>query len=134
MHPYLRTGLMTAAVALAAALAVVGFYAVDDDETTLPAEVERVVPVTGALIRPQDDVGVDLVDTHTGRLTINGEPVPFDQVTRVDALSQIFFRPGEGKIIRRFEPGTHRATVTYWPRQESEESAGSSFTWTFRVG
>lgn len=134
MHRYVRTGLMAAIIALAAALAVIGFYAVDDDEATLPAEVERIVPNAGALIRPQDDVGVDLVDTHTGRLTIDGEPVPFDQITEVDALSQIFFRPGEGKIIRRFEPGTHRATVTYWPRQETEAGAGASFTWTFRVG
>lgn len=134
MHPYARTGLMTAAVALAAALAVIGFYAVDDEETSLPSEVQRVVPSAGALIRPQDDVGVDLADTHTGRLSIDGDTVPFDQVTRVEPLSQIFFRPGEGKVIRRFAAGTHRATVTYWPKHESEESAGASFTWTFRVG
>lgn len=134
MHPYLRSGLMAAVIALAVALAVIGFYSVDDDDTTLPSEVESVVPVAGALVSPQDEVGVDLVDTHTGRLAIDGETVPFDQVTRVDPLGQIYFRPGDGKIVQRFAAGTHRATVTYWPKQETEESAGASFTWTFRVG
>ena len=39
----------------------------------LPAEIESLVPVPGAVIRPQEDVGADLKDTYTGVLYIDGK-------------------------------------------------------------
>ncbi len=134
VNPYLRSGLVAVAIAVALGLFVVGFYASDtDDEVTLPAEVERIVPSHGALIRPQGDVGADLADTYTGVLLIDGVELPLDQLTVVDELGQVFFNPGPDRDIVRFSPGTHSATVVYWPRDEGRDAA-ESFTWQFRVG
>lgn len=125
---------MAAGVALGIGLLVAGFYASSNsEEVTLPPEVERIVPSAGSIIRPQGAVLVDLVDTYTGVLAIDGEEIPLDQLTVVEPLGQISFSPDEAKEITRFEPGTHSATVTFWEKAETRASA-QSFTWQFRVG
>ena len=40
----------------------------DNPGPPLPAEIESLVPVPGAVIRPQEDVGADLKDTYIGAL------------------------------------------------------------------
>jgi hypothetical protein len=105
-----------------------------DNGPPLPAEIEHITPVRGAVIRPQEDVGVDLKDTYTGVILIDDHEIPDDQVTIRPGLGQVIFRPGDGKDITRLTPGPHRATVEYWPQDRTREEAGKSFTWTFTAG
>jgi hypothetical protein len=106
----------------------------------LPAEIESLVPVPGAVIRPQEDVGADLKDTYTGVLYIDGHRLPEDQTKIVPALGQVSFRPGPEKDIRVLSPGHHSATIIYWPQDKEGEDAArnagvlKSYTWQFTAG
>lgn len=134
MNPYLRSGFMAAGVALAAMLLVLGFRISDTGSgITLPPEVERIIPADGSLVSPQAQVGVDLLDDHTGVLAIDGREIPEDQLVRVDSLGQLFFSPGEDRDIEAFEPGRHSITVSYWPKTQTRDAA-EDFTWQFQVG
>jgi hypothetical protein len=106
----------------------------------LPAEIESLVPVPGAVIRPQEDVGADLKDTYTGVLFIDDHRLPEDQIKIVAALGQVSFRPGPEKDIHALSPGHHRATILYWPQDKEGEDAAreagalKSYTWQFTAG
>jgi hypothetical protein len=105
-----------------------------DSGPPLPSEIESITPARGALIRPQEDVGVDLKDTYTGVILIDDHEIPEDQVTIRLGLGQVIFRPGEGKDIKVLRPGPHHATVEYWPQDKTRAEAGKSFTWQFTAG
>jgi hypothetical protein len=106
----------------------------------LPGEIESLVPVPGAVIRPQEDVGADLKDTFTGVLIIDGHRLPEDQIKVVPGLGQVSFRPGPEKDIRALTPGPHSATIVYWPQDKAGEDAArdagalKSYTWQFTAG
>lgn len=133
MHPYIRSGLMAVGVAGALGLLALGFTVSESGEKELPTAVQSITPSEGALISPQGSVGADLADDHTGVLVIDGTEVPLDQLTIVEPLGQVYFRPGEGLSLSAFEAGTHRVSVVYWPKAQSREES-SAFTWQFRVG
>lgn len=105
----------------------------DNPGSPPPVEIESLVPVPGAVIRPQEDVGADLKDTYTGVLSIDDHRLPEDQLKIIPALGQVTFRPGPEKDIRALAPGFHSATILFWP-QEKDESVGRSYTWTFTAG
>ena len=106
----------------------------------LPNEIEALTPQRGAVIRPQEDVGADLKDTYTGALFIDDKRIPQDQASIVPALGQVSFRPGPGKEITALAPGSHHATIFYWPQEKGDEDAAraagavKSFTWQFTAG
>jgi hypothetical protein len=106
----------------------------------LPAEIESLAPVPGAVIRPQENVGVDLKDTYTGALFIDEKRIPQDQTTIVPGLGQVSFRPGPNKEFTVLAPGNHHATILYWPQEKGDEDgarhAGAlkSYTWQFTAG
>lgn len=108
------------------------------DTAEIPAEIQQLIPQPGSVMRPQEDVGVDLRDDLIGVLRIDGGPeIPEDQYLRVVDLGRFVFRPGPERDIRELAPGAHRATVTYWLRTEERDAAGSeifSYTWEFTVG
>lgn len=134
MHPFVRSGLMAVGVVVAVGMIALGFAAGGhNNEVKLPSQVERIIPTKDALIRPQDEIGVDLANDYTGVLELDRAEIPEAQLNRVDPLGQLFFRPGPGKELGRFSPGVHTVTVIYWPKAETRASA-QSFTWTFRVG
>lgn len=101
----------------------------------LPTEIEAVHPVPNATIRPQQEIGADLLDQYTGVLFIDDVEVPLDQLTIEPALGKVTFRPAEGKDIIRLTPGPHAATIEYW-HQEKERGpdTSKSFTWQFVAG
>ena len=76
---------------------------------------------------------LDLKDSFTGVLFIDGNRLPEDQTKIVPALGQVSFRPGPEKDIRALAPGHHSATILYWP-QDKDESLAKSYTWQFTAG
>jgi len=119
-----------------------GAYALSHSDTNTrnervgyPTAVEELTPRPGELIRQQDTITADLRDGLTGVLLIDGAEVPLDQLEIVKPLSQISFRPGPGKDLAKFEPGTHTATVLYWiGSQQNRPAKVGSYSWPFRVG
>jgi hypothetical protein len=112
----------------------------DNLGSPLPQEIEYLVPVPGAVIRPQEDVGADLKDTHIGALFIDDIRIP-DTDARIErSLGQILFRPGEDKEITALRPGHHYATILFWPQEKGDEDAAraagaiKSYTWQFTAG
>ena len=132
MHPYVRSGLMTLAVVSGLALLAGGFIVAEKDDFDLPDVVESIKPSNGEIIGSGDTVGADLDDAYTGVLAIDGAEIPEDQLTRVESLGQVYFRPHEAADVESYEPGVHRVTVTFWPRADSRDSS-KTFTWEFRV-
>lgn len=122
---------------LAANLAVYAIVVSDTNPVgtgDAPRTVERLIPERGSLIRPQEDVGADLADDYTGVLLVDGTEVPEDQLQRVVELGQVSFRPGPGKDFERWSPGTHTATVVYWPQIRQRTSSSPTYSWDFKVG
>ena len=107
----------------------------------LPSSIQQLIPEPGTVIRPQEDVGADLRDDLFGVLRIDGNTVareiPEDQLDRVVDLGRFVFRPGPGKQLDVLDPGTHTATILYWPRVAERDAPGThilSYTWQFKVG
>ena len=106
----------------------------------LPEAIEYLVPVPGAVIRPQEDVGADLKETYTGALFIDDIRIPQDDTTFTPGLGQVAFRPGPDKEIKALRPGHHSATIYYWPQDKGDEDAAraanvvKSYTWQFTAG
>jgi len=125
-----------------------GIWAVSTSQTetgvgrnisTLPSAVQSVTPGPGELARTQDTITVDLRDDLTGVLII--EPVgrtsfevPEDQTERVVPLGQLSFRTGKGQELEKFDPGTYRVTVLYWPQAKPRPDNPAAYTWEFRAG
>lgn len=112
----------------------------DNLGSPLPPEIEYLVPVPGAVIRPQEDVGADLKDTHIGALFIDDIRIP-DTDARIErSLGQILFRPGPDREITALRPGHHYATIHFWPQEKGDEDAAraagaiKSYTWQFTAG
>lgn len=122
-----------------------GFVLLNESDTTpggtnpLPATVTSVSPEPNSIAGPIDTVAVDLDDSLTGVLLIrqNGRyiEIPEDQLTRVDSLGQMEFRPGPGKEVTRFAAGPVDVAVLYWSksRPAGRPRSPASYSWTFQV-
>ena len=82
----------------------------------------------------------DLKDTFTGALFIDDRRIPQDQTKIIAGLGQVSFRPGPDKEISALRPGSHHATILYWPQEKGDEDAAraagavKSYTWQFTAG
>lgn len=99
----------------------------------LASNVEKVTPAPGAQLGPQGEIVVDLQDGYVGRLFIDGEVIPEDQLEKVISLGQYTFRPGKGKVVEQFVAGIHNAEVFYWIADEPEPATPVSYKWDFKV-
>lgn len=112
----------------------------DNPGPPVPVEIERLVPAPGAVIRPQEDVGADLKDTYTGALFIDDVRIPDTDAKIERSLGQVSFRPGPNKEVTELRPGSHHATILYWPQEKGDEDAArqagaiKSYTWSFTAG
>lgn len=112
----------------------------DNLGSPLPPEIEHLVPVPGSVIRPQEDVGADLKDTHIGALFIDDVRIPESDARIERSLGQILFRPGPDREITALRPGHHYATIHFWPQEKGDEDAAraagaiKSYTWQFTAG
>ena len=134
-HPW-RVGIL--AVALFAVINLGAVLIANSDTTPggkaqLPVDVESISPEDGALASLVDDVTVDLQDSYTGVLVIDGVEIPEDQLSRVQELGIITFRPGADKEISRFRAGENTVEVLYWPRTKARPDQPFRYSWRFRA-
>ena len=100
---------------------------------SLPATVESITPLAGELTGLVDDVSVDLRDDLFGVLVIDGVEIPEDQLSRVEELGVVSFRPGPDKEFSRFRAGDNTVVVRYWDRAEDRPASPASYSWRFRA-
>ena len=138
-------------VAGALALIVYGFASAQTGDSAVeisdPA-IERVIPMPGALVLRQSQVGADLAAGYRGVLIIDGQEIPTkdaqapgqansDASVNLDAVfdlaqNTVLFLPRQGATIEQFAPGDHQVTVVYWKLTETRDDA-KTFTWSFKV-
>lgn len=105
----------------------------DPEPVLTEGAVEAVIPGNGspAVLR-QAEIGIDLASGWTGELSINGVPIPDDQLRRVDQLNQLFFTPGEGKEIERLNAGRVLVIASIWKFDEGETREDArQVSWSF---
>lgn len=119
---------------LIVAVAVVAVY--KNSATTATnldgGKIQRLIPTPGSKILQQDIVGIDLAPGYEGSLTLNGTPLPDDQVTIVPPLNQITFKPGPNKIFEQLPEGENCLVATYW-LTATGPSVTTSRSWCFSV-
>jgi sulfur transfer complex TusBCD TusB component (DsrH family) len=103
-----------------------------------PTAVLALAPQEDDIALAQDGVVVTLKPNFSAQLSIDGRVIPDDQITIDTALNTRGFQPGRDKDITRFSPGTHTATIEYWPHEKSYEEARAgrllgSYSWNFKV-
>jgi hypothetical protein len=121
--------------------AVAAFYAAGVNGNTDPAPditesaVEALIPENGSpSVLRQAEIGIDLAAGWTGDLTINGVPIPDDQLRRVDPLNQVLFTPGEDKEIERLNAGRVLVVANIWRPVDGETRADArTVAWSFSV-
>jgi hypothetical protein len=105
-----------------------------------PAAILELTPQEGDHVIPQATVVVDLRDTYTAQLSLDGRLIPQDQVKISHPnLFELSFEPTPAHDVHKFSPGSHIATIEYWPQNETYEKAKSgrelgTYTWNFKVG
>ncbi len=98
-----------------------------------PQAIRAESPLPASLQLRQTEIFVELTPQFTGALTINGIPVPDDQLDVIEGLNRYAFTPGEGKEIEALPPGRACAEVDYMPVEGAEASSGGSYRWCFTV-
>jgi hypothetical protein len=103
-------------------------------EPTLPTSIEELIPKPGDLVSPQSTIGVNLDNTLSGELELNGQVIPLDQLDIRPTEGIITFSPNPGKDLTALPQGKNTLTVRYWPRTSTQEKGSAAYSWTFRVG
>lgn len=120
-------------ITFAVGLIVVGYTLTDTgDSTTLSPAFEELIPAAGSEILAQDRVGIDLASGYDARLTVNGIPIPDDQLTRVAALNEVTFSPGSDREFESWPGGNVCVEATYWLIAAGDDDA-STFVWCFET-
>ena len=127
-------------VVLAVLLAVAGgsLYlagTLHDDSLTAGARsrvVRSVSPSPGSIQLRQTEIQAELDSTYTGELTINGTPIPDDQLAVIQGLYRISFTPGVGREIEALPAGDNCAVVRFRPVAGTNGQPGS-YRWCFSV-
>lgn len=108
-------------------------------EVRRPEQIVDLSPQEGETQIPQAPVEVDLRREYTGQLTIDGHPIPQDQITGDPNLGQIIFTPGPNMDFRELPHGANSAVVEYWPKtiQDADHARAkkllASYSWSFHV-
>ena len=127
-------------VVLVALLAVAGgsLYlaaTLHDDSLTAGARsgvVRSVSPQPGSIQVRQTEVQVELDNTYTGELAINGTTIPDDQLAVIPGLNRISYTPGAGREIETLPAGSNCAVVRFRPVAGTNGQPGS-YRWCFSV-
>ncbi len=127
-------GLLVAAGAMLAAV-----LATDTDEDTPPTQsgsrtvVEHLIPRNGAEVLRQAELGVDLAPGYEGTLIVNGTEIPSDQLRLVPEQHQVFFTPGEGKVIEELPAGRTCVVALAWRSAVGRGPDDERTRWCFDV-
>ena len=122
----------TALIALAVLLSVVGLQGIKESKTTTcgnPAgPIVTYLPCPGQDVLRQSEIGVVMAGGYRVDLSVDGTPIPQDQV-RVEG--NIFtYTPGPGTVTGALAPRAHTARVVYYTGL-ANEADGTPSTWTF---
>jgi hypothetical protein len=131
------------AVAAAVAVAAGALYlavsrtSTDPDEpvnvSARPDVVERLIPFNGAEILRQQELGIDLAPGYEGTLVINGTEIPAEEQRLVPEQNQVYFTPGDGKVIEELPGGTTCVVAIAWKSSNGRGPADEQFRWCFEV-
>jgi hypothetical protein len=136
----LLAALFTAGIGIFVLLAFVGGGSSD---CPLPEGIEEVLPECNTSVLGQTQVGVRVSEGWAAELTLNGVPIPLDQVTSggqtpddavdnplgVAQTSFLFLPPVDGELA--LQP-RNTMTVSYWPLTEGMDAA-RSYSWFFNA-
>lgn len=126
--------LFLAAVGAMVAVAVDGGSSTRAASDRDPA-IEALIPTPDADVLRQSQVGIDLVEGYRADLTVNGTPIPPDQIVGSgDAASQpslglYLFAPGEGQAVESLRPGLNCVSAEFW--RATEPNRRSVHSWCF---
>ncbi len=110
--------------------------------------VERFFPDDNSVIElRQTQIGLDLAPGWIATLTIDGTPIPDDQINcltiedcesrppaGIDPQNVFFFVPAQGKVIEEMAPGRHCALAALTPVAGSDPgNTAKSVEWCFNV-
>lgn len=99
-----------------------------------PADiVELLVPSAGSEILRQDRIGIDLAPGWDANLIVNGISIPNDQLDKTPALNQVYFQPGDGKVIEELRPGPNCAQALPYLERRGADAARPPIRWCFEV-
>lgn len=124
---------MSVLLAFAVASMYVAFNEHDDSPNPRlrPQAIRAVSPLPASLQLRQTEIFVELAPPFRGALTVNGTPVPDDQLDIIEGLNRYAFTPGEGKEIEALPPGRACAVVDYTSADPS--APGGTYRWCFNV-
>jgi hypothetical protein len=94
--------------------------------------IEELYPGENAQILQQDRVGIDLAAGYEAQLSLNGVPLPDDEVIVVPELSQVFYQPGPNQTFESWPSGRNCLLATYW-RSATGPGQSTSRAWCFTV-
>ena len=130
-----RRILLTLAVASAIGILVFGFTRDQGREGTAASggdAVEQLIPAEDSEVLSQNAIGINLAPGYTGELSIDGTPVPDDELQDDRQTFQILYRPSEESALGVLPAGETCAQAVIWPISEGRESA-RTVSWCFNV-
>jgi hypothetical protein len=119
------------AVIVTSAIVALAFLGTGDSPNQAGGAVDQLIPAANSQIVQQAAIGIDLAPGHDAELTVNGVPLPVDQVVAEKGLNTFTFRPGPGKAFEEWPAGESCVTAAYWPSETP--SAVNTRTWCFTV-
>jgi hypothetical protein len=132
--------LIAGMVVIAMAALFAGVRATDtggDDPVTVsgrPDVVEQVIPQAGTEVIRQAELGIDLAPGYEGALVLNGVAIPTDELRLVPEQNQVYFTPGEGKVVERLNAGPNCAEAVVWKSSLGRGTSNDeSFRWCFEA-
>ena len=121
---------MLLAVSFVGLIAAFIMHEEEPEAVARPRQVAAISPEPGTLQLRQTEIFAELDPTYVGSLSINGTPIPDDQLDVV-GLSRFSFTPGEGKELRSLPPGRNCAEVIF--RLAVGGGEPGRFRWCFNV-
>lgn len=97
----------------------------DSTSDALPAQVDRLIPASGAQVLRQSQVGIDVADGYDAYLIINGVNVRDvgDGLIRDLGTGLILLQPGPGKAVETLNEGKNCVVAMVWDKLKNPSSA-----------
>jgi hypothetical protein len=125
-------------LAVAAGLMALAIARTNTDDPTVEAistrpDIEQLIPRKGAQTQRQSEIGIDLAPGYEAALIVDGTTIPDDQLRRVPAQNELFFIPGDGKVIDELEAGQVCVTAIIWKSAVGRGVSDQPFQWCFKT-
>lgn len=127
---------------IAGALAVIAYLVATDESGDSGAGtgsggtsefVEDLIPQENTQVVQQSTIGIDLATGWQGVLRLSGQEIPADQLVVSQALNQITFTPGPGKVVQSLSPGRLCAQALVWRSAAGRDNSERTVSWCFQV-